>query len=209
MAERQLPMLHTWVRFPSPAPSLPAGRARRGIAHDRPANHRGLSCRRPPALAGASPQQAMRALLDATVETLYARTGRWIEHDSDEMLLASSPDLTIYHIALSPRIHYPPHDHRVPAMIALYQGAAPSFSYRRSGRALMRGKRHDYAAPYVAALPADAIHSVVNLGDARSAAIHVYFGDLTAVERSVWDADLREERRFDNGFYFEQAREYS
>jgi len=73
----------------------------------------------------------------------------------------------------------------------------------------VRGKRHDYAAPYVAALPADAIHSVVNLGDARSAAIHVYFGDLTAVERSVWDADLREERRFDNGFYFEQAREYS
>ena len=161
------------------------------------------------ALAGASPQQAMRALLDATVETLYARTGRWIEHDSDEMLLASSPDLTIYHIALSPRIHYPPHDHRVPAMIALYQGAETSFSYRRSGRALVRGKRHDYAAPYVAALPADAIHSVVNLGDVRSAAIHVYFGDLTAVERSVWDADLREERRFDNGFYFEQAREYS
>jgi len=28
------------------------------------------------ALAGASPQQAMRALLDATVEALYARTGR-------------------------------------------------------------------------------------------------------------------------------------
>ena len=134
------------------------------------------------ALAGASPQQAMRALLDATVETLYARTGRWIEHDSDEMLLASSSELTIYHIALSPRIHYPPHDHRVPAMIALYQGAETSFS---------------------------AIHSVVNLGDARSAAIHVYFGDLIAVERSVWDADLREERRFDNGFYFEQAREYS
>jgi len=78
------------------------------------------------ALAGASPQQAMRALLDATVKALYARTGRWIEHDSDEMLLASSPDLTIYHIALSPRIHYPPHDHRVPAMIALYQGAETS-----------------------------------------------------------------------------------
>jgi predicted metal-dependent enzyme (double-stranded beta helix superfamily) len=112
----------------------------------------------------------MRALLDATVEALYARTGRWIEHDSDEMLLASSPELTIYHIALSPRIHYPPHDHRVPAIIGLYQGAETSFSYQRDGRALLRGKRHDYAA--------------------------------------TWDADLREERRFDNGFYFEQARRF-
>jgi predicted metal-dependent enzyme (double-stranded beta helix superfamily) len=44
------------------------------------------------------------------------------------------------------------------------------------------------------------------MGSARSAAIHVYFGDLTAVERSIWDLDLREERRFDNRFYFEQAR---
>ena len=158
------------------------------------------------AVAGASPEQTMRALLDATVAELYSRTSRWIEHDNDEMLLASSPTLTVYHIALSPRVHYPPHDHRVPAMIALYHGAETSFSYRRNGRALVRGMRHDYDAPCVAALPADLIHSVVNPGDARSAVIHVYFGDLTAVERSIWDADLREERRFDNRFYFEQAR---
>ncbi len=158
------------------------------------------------ALAGPSPQEAMQALLETTVETLCARSGRWVEHAGDEMLLASSPELTVYHIALSPRIHYPPHDHRLPAMIALYHGAETNFSYRRSGRALVRATRHDYTAPCVAALPADAIHSVVNLGDVRSAAIHVYFGDLTAVERSIWDADLREERRFDNRFYFEHAR---
>src|SRR5687768_11986023 len=87
-------------------------------------------------LAGASPQQAMRALLDTTVQALSAGAGRWIEHDDDEMLLACSPQLTVYHIALSPRTHYPPHDHRMPAMIALYQGSETSFSYRRNGRAL-------------------------------------------------------------------------
>jgi predicted metal-dependent enzyme (double-stranded beta helix superfamily) len=158
------------------------------------------------ALTAASPRQAMRALLDATVATLHARTGSWLEHDSDELLLASSAELTLYHITLSPRIHYPPHEHRMPAMIALYHGTETSFSYRRSSGALVQTKRLDHAAPCVADLPADAIHSVVNLGDARSAAIHVYFGDLTAVERSIWDADLREERPFDNDFYFEQAR---
>jgi predicted metal-dependent enzyme (double-stranded beta helix superfamily) len=158
------------------------------------------------ALADASPQRAMRTLLDATVAALRIRSQRWIEHDGDEMLLASSPELTVYHIALSPRIHYPPHDHRVPAMIALYQGSETSFSYRRNGRALVQMERHDHIAPCVAALPADVIHSVINMGNARSAAVHVYFGDLTSVERSIWDADLREERRFDNRFYFEQAR---
>ena len=91
-------------------------------------------------------------------------------------------------------------------MIGLYHGLETSFSYRRNGTALVQTERHDHAAPCVAALPADVIHSVVNMGCARSAAIHVYFGDLTAVERSIWDLDLREERRFDNRFYFEQAR---
>jgi len=83
------------------------------------------------ALASASPERAMRALLDATVETLYTRSRRWIEHDGDEMLLASFPEMTVYHIALSPRVHYPLHDHRMPAMVALYRGAETSFSYRR------------------------------------------------------------------------------
>jgi predicted metal-dependent enzyme (double-stranded beta helix superfamily) len=158
------------------------------------------------ALASASPESAMRTLLDTTVAALRTRPGRWIEHDDDEMLLASSPALTVYHITLSPRIHYPPHEHRVPAMIGLYQGTETSFSYRRDGTALVQTERHDHAAPSVAALPRDVIHSVVNMGDARSAAIHVYFGELTAVERSIWDLDLRGERRFDNRFYFEQAR---
>jgi predicted metal-dependent enzyme (double-stranded beta helix superfamily) len=158
------------------------------------------------ALASASPERAMRTLLDTTVEALHGRSHRWIEHDDDEMLLASSPQLTVYHITLSPRVHYPPHEHRVPAMIGLYQGTETSFSYQRDGTALVQTERHDHAGPCVAALPADVIHSVVNMGSARSAAIHVYFGDLTAVERSIWNLDLGGERRFDNRFYFEQAR---
>ena len=90
------------------------------------------------ALASASPERAMRTLLDTTVEALHGRSHRRIEHDDDEMLLASSPELTVYHIALSPRVHYPPHEHRVPAMIGLYQGTETSFSYRRDGRALVQ-----------------------------------------------------------------------
>jgi predicted metal-dependent enzyme (double-stranded beta helix superfamily) len=150
----------------------------------------------------------MRALLETMVATLHSREGRWLEHEGDELLLTSSRDLTIYHIALSPHVHYPPHEHRIPALIALYHGTETSFSYQRSGNRLVRAQRHDYTAPCVATLPADVIHSVVNPGDAPSAAIHVYFGDLTAVERSLWSAELGEEQRFDNRFYFEQARRF-
>jgi predicted metal-dependent enzyme (double-stranded beta helix superfamily) len=158
------------------------------------------------ALADPAPHRAMQALLEDMVAALKAKNGQWMEQDGDEVMLAASPDMTVYHIMLTPRIHYPPHDHRMPAMIGLYRGSETSFTYRRDGAALVRTHRHDYAAPRVAALPADVIHSVVNLGDARSAAIHVYFGDLGAAKRSVWNADLQGERNFDNRFYFEQAR---
>jgi predicted metal-dependent enzyme (double-stranded beta helix superfamily) len=157
------------------------------------------------ALAGGSPHAALRALLDEMVQALSGQSRPWLEHEGDELLLASSPEMTVYHITLTPRIHYPPHDHRMPAMIGLYQGSETSFSYRRNGPGLVELRRHDYGAPSIAELPADAIHSVVNMGEARSAAIHVYFGDLITAERSIWDRELRQERPFDNGFYFEQA----
>jgi predicted metal-dependent enzyme (double-stranded beta helix superfamily) len=158
------------------------------------------------ALTGPAPHQTLRGLLDEMVKALSGRPHPWLEHDGDELLLASTPEMTVYHITLTPRIHYPPHDHRMPAMIALYQGSETSFSYRRNGPALVPLQRHDYGAPSIAELPADAIHSVVNMGAARSAAIHVYFGDLIKAERSIWDRELRQERPFDNDFYFEQAR---
>jgi predicted metal-dependent enzyme (double-stranded beta helix superfamily) len=157
------------------------------------------------ALTGATPRPALRTLLEELAQTLAGQERPWIEHDADEVLLASSPEMTVYHITLSPRIHYPPHDHRMPAMIALYRGSETSFSYRRIGPALERVRRHDYAAPCIAELPEDVIHSVVNMGTARSAAIHVYFGDLKTVARSIWDRDLQQERPFDNDFYFEHA----
>jgi len=61
----------------------------------------------------------------------------------------------------------------------------------------------------VVVLPSDTIHSVANLGPNYSRAIHVYLGPLTRIERSVWSADGRQERPFDNAFYFSQARALS
>jgi predicted metal-dependent enzyme (double-stranded beta helix superfamily) len=159
------------------------------------------------AVALPAPETALRSLLEAQVTSLRAHGCRWLNHAEDELLVHASPALTIYHITLTPGVSYPPHDHRMPAMIALYDGVETSCSYRRSGPGLELVQTHDYRAPCVEALPADAIHSVLNPGTVRSAAIHVYFGDLTSMKRSVWDSALCQERPFDNMFYFQQARQ--
>jgi predicted metal-dependent enzyme (double-stranded beta helix superfamily) len=148
---------------------------------------------------------AMRSLLEGTVAALRASGRRWVDDPAEELLIHASPTLTVYHIALAPGVNYPPHDHRMPAMIALYEGVETNCIYRRRGAGLELVQRHDYRAPCVETLPADTIHSVLNPGRAQSAAIHVYLGDLTATRRSVWDATLRQERPFDNTYYFQQA----
>ncbi len=124
----------------------------------------------------------------------------------DEMLLHASADLTVYSLRLTPGIHYPPHDHRMAAVIALYEGVETNYFYRREGPRLLRTSVSDSHAPEVVVLPSDAIHSVVNPGQNYSRAIHVYLGSLTRIARSVWTADGLHERPFENTFYFAQAR---
>jgi predicted metal-dependent enzyme (double-stranded beta helix superfamily) len=159
------------------------------------------------AVALPAAETAMRSLLQAQATSLRAQGCRWVNHVEDEFLVLASPALSIYHITLTPGVSYPPHDHRMPAMIGLYDGVETNCTYRRSGAGLELVQTRDYRAPCVEALPADTIHSVLNPGTVRSAAIHVYFGDLTSMKRSVWDSALCQERPFDNTFYFQQARQ--
>jgi predicted metal-dependent enzyme (double-stranded beta helix superfamily) len=156
-------------------------------------------------VASANPQQRVRQLLQAAVDdpTLGAALP---ETTQDETLLHASAQLTVYSLRLTPRIHYPPHDHRMAAVIGLYEGVETNHFYRRDGGRLVRTAVNDSRAPEVVVLAPDTIHSVVNRGPDFSRAIHVYLGPLTEIARSVWSADGSDERPFDNAFYFAQAR---
>ena len=127
--------------------------------------------------------------------------------DEDETLLHESAELTVYSLRLTPRILYPPHDHRMTAIIGLYEGVETNYLFRRDGSGLARTENHNSSAPDVLVLPPETIHAVTNPGKSYSRAIHVYLGPLTKVERSVWSADGTGERPFDNAYYFEQARD--
>jgi predicted metal-dependent enzyme (double-stranded beta helix superfamily) len=123
----------------------------------------------------------------------------------DEILLHESAELTVYRLRLTPGIHYPPHDHRMTAIIGLYEGSETNYFYRREGANVISTTRKDSYAPDVLVLAPDTVHSVANPGQSYSGAIHLYLGPLTQIERSIWAADGTGERPFDNSFYFEQA----
>jgi predicted metal-dependent enzyme (double-stranded beta helix superfamily) len=132
------------------------------------------------------------------------------EEDDDEVLLHASPNLTIYHITLSPGLQYPPHNHLMDALIGIYKGGETNFVYPvAAGGKLEAPERRDSIAPALVHLPPQTVHSVANTGSARSGALHVYLGDLTRTRRKLWDLQSNQAEPFDNERYLAGAQPVS
>ena len=122
------------------------------------------------------------------------------------MLLHASPNLTIYHITLSPGLQYPAHNHLMDALIGIYKGSETNFIYPVDGSEIDTPERQDIAAPAVVHMTPDTVHAVANTGSARSGALHVYLGDLTETQRHMWSPDSNQAEPFDNERYLAGAR---
>jgi len=103
-------------------------------------------------------------------------------------------DLTILNVVWAPLMTIMPHEHRMWAVIGVYTGAEDNMFWRRiegePGKSRVeaagaRSLRVGDAEP----LGRDIVHSVTNPIPRLTGAIHVYGGDLIAVQRSEWDAE--------------------
>jgi predicted metal-dependent enzyme (double-stranded beta helix superfamily) len=80
-----------------------------------------------------------------------------------------------------------PHDHRMWAVIGVYQGLEQNELFvRAEGGGLDTVDRFTVAAGDVRTLDPSTIHSVQARGDGYLGAIHVYGGDLFGTPRSTW-----------------------
>jgi predicted metal-dependent enzyme (double-stranded beta helix superfamily) len=158
--------------------------------------------------AAAHPDRLARvgAVLRDITHRLHALGDLIHEADDDEVLLNASDALTIYHITLTPGLEYPPHNHRMDALIGIYRGGETNFIYPESEGRLQAADRRDVVAPAVVHMPAATVHSVANSGSARSGALHVYLGNLPATRRQMWCFWGDGPQDFDNDRYLAGAR---
>ncbi|MBI3196869.1 MAG: hypothetical protein HYZ40_05035 [Rhodospirillales bacterium] len=120
-------------------------------------------------------------------------------------VLYKSPELTVLNLLWAPRQITLPHDHRMSAVIGMYEGREDNMFWRRvRGAAPGSGKFQIEAAGGealgagdVALLGPDIVHSVVNPLSRISAAIHVYDGNFMEIERSMWNAETLVEEPLD------------
>ena len=118
-------------------------------------------------------------------------------------VLYKSPELTVLNLLWAPRQITLPHNHRMSAVIGMYEGREDNMFWRRVPGA-GRGKFQIEAAGGealgkgdVALLGPDIVHSVVNPLPRISAAIHVYDGNFMEIERSMWNAETLVEEPLD------------
>jgi predicted metal-dependent enzyme (double-stranded beta helix superfamily) len=128
--------------------------------------------------------------------------------DAEETLVHACPLLTIVHVRLSPNVLFPPHNHHMEALIGAYDGGEVHRRYVRRGAGLVEIGEIALAEGSVGRCDVRDVHAVANPGTRRSAALHVYCGDLVHARRQIWMPDLEGSAPYSDERYFQWARPY-
>ena len=120
--------------------------------------------------------------------------------DVGEMIVHTSPELTMLYARVPARFQSGIHNHTVFACIGQLEGSEVSTVYKKTSgeQRLTLAETLTARAGSVISLPADAIHHIENPDNATARSLHIYGGDFAAVmdERSLWDADDHQEKAF-------------
>jgi predicted metal-dependent enzyme (double-stranded beta helix superfamily) len=124
---------------------------------------------------------------------------------TDEFVLHASARLTIVRVEAPPGAVYPPHDHRMVALIAMLVGEETNTYYRVTDGRLESVRTTRMPTGDTHRMGADVVHSIRNDGQRRSIGLHVYLGDLFATQRSVWDPITHERQTYTTTAYMNLA----
>ena len=118
--------------------------------------------------------------------------------DIGEMIVHSSPELTMLYARVPPRFQSGIHNHTVFACIGQLVGTEISKVYSQTAEGLNISETMRANVGEVISLPEDAIHHIENPNDTTGSSLHIYGGDFYAVmdDRSLWSFDAHEEKAF-------------
>jgi predicted metal-dependent enzyme (double-stranded beta helix superfamily) len=116
--------------------------------------------------------------------------------------LYRAADLTVLNVTLRPGVLSIPHDHKMWAVIGIYEGQEDNTFFRRAGpdpskAGLEKANTRRIRAGQAILLGADVVHAIENPLPTQTLGLHVYGGDLFAAERSMWNPHSDGELAYD------------
>ena len=112
--------------------------------------------------------------------------------EGNDVVLFEDDSVSIHHCRFDPGLHVPPHDHRITAIIGVYEGAELNHFYVAGDTGLELKSTRRIETGEVLSMGPDAIHSVELGSPEASYAIHVYLGNLTTIDRTLYDWETTE-----------------
>ena len=150
------------------------------------------------ALHESSPDKAIREITASAISDPAALARAFGTPQRSEIVtLHQSTELTILNIVWAPGMTIYPHDHRMWAVIGVYEGCEDNAFFKRTADRLVAASARQLEAGDTALLGAQTIHAVTNPLGLFTCALQIYGGDFFNVARSEFDPVTLEERPFD------------
>ena len=131
------------------------------------------------------------------------------QFDCDEVLLYVDENVTVYYISTTPKVLYPPHEHGMIAISALYKGTETHIFYERDGENVKKRNEITVKAPAVVDLTIDTVHAICTHDEEPNAGIHFYLGELEAQKRTLWDCDGKNPQQYIHENYLAFSRPFN
>lgn len=139
----------------------------------------------------------VRDLLDATMADPHGVAAGMPTFPEDDVILYEDDSISIWHSRFQPGVSVPPHDHQMSATIGVYQGSERNDFFENDPDGGIRRSSETILAPGdVLSIGPNAIHAVTCVSEIPCCGIHVYLGNLTEVERSLFDVQNDEKMAF-------------
>ncbi len=152
--------------------------------------------------------QGILNLLDQMTQDPGAIMDAMPNFDTDEVLLYVDDDVTVYYVATTPNIQYPPHEHGMIAISALYKGTETHIFYDPDGENVKERSRVTFEAPAVIDMDIDCMHAICTGDDEPNQSLHFYLGDLETQRRRLWNIDGSDPRQYVHQDYLDSAKEF-
>ncbi len=127
-----------------------------------------------------------------------------------EEVLFEDTNLSVVLVDTPPGVAQPPHDHRMPVAIGVYQGIEDHRLYRR--RASEGLELHDglsVGPGQAISLATEAIHAIAAGDQNWCRGIHVYLGPISTIDRSIFHPETFAEERLTLARYEQWCRPLS
>ena len=153
------------------------------------------------AAADAHPVRAINAVMKEAVADPAAVAAGVPEYEGDQLTLFETNELSVYCARFFAGQVVPPHNHKMPAFIGVYEGTEVNQLFRHDGSSLTLVAEKHVGPGETLSIGSEGIHGVYTLGGKDSLALHAYLGSLERISRSLFHPDSGEEMPFNDENY--------